>query len=326
MTTRLRAWFSPRGTALASPLGRGTAGVELPPLPPASDDDFAPRRTPPWRLSDELPDLGPSALPEPEVLPEPTLVRDLLERRAALGAARVQRRRDGPPGGPPLIESWRDRERRGWLLSTFVLFVALTTVIALGVLAGLNRPVLPASVQAEARAADDPTGVADPERTSEPATALRDLARWREGFPIALGTVWLIGAWVLDREARRALVVRGVWRDRPTFAYGIVALLVVTPILFGGLLQIAWGVVGMLVRAGRSGDATAPWRGVAWMVGFVVTILVLHRPTAAGLRWLARTATQALHGRGEDPIERRRRARLAMIDEVRRRPSGSNWP
>jgi hypothetical protein len=281
----------------------------LPPLPPLTGTDLAPGRTTPWRLSDELPDVddvGVGGLADPPA-PAPSLVRELLDRRAAQSAAHfVIRGRDRHPrhvaDRMPITESWHAPERRGWLILAFVVGVALCAVIVDRVLRGLDRPVLPAYSEVTAITLPRPTvttgtsvalgGALSRKPGEAPQAGVR--FPWREGLPIVLGAVWLLGAWVIDHEARRALVVRGTSRDRPPFAYGIVATVVVTPIIIAGVLQAAWGTVSVLVHLGRTGGSEAGWRGAVVLGGAVVGVLVLRHPTLAGVRWLTRAALQAL--------------------------------
>ena len=291
--------------------------MELPPLPPLSDEDFEVGRSRPWRLSDVLADLDAAdeqaleAERSPEA--EQSLLRDVLDRRAALSKARVHRRRYGAPNAPPVVASFRDPERRGWLFVALVLAGVLALVIVQGVFSGLNRPVRPEYLQTRAD-----SSAANAYEDQAGAVGVRDVTVLRDVLPIALGTIWLVGAWVIDHEARRALMIRGVWRNQPTVAYRIIALVVVTPILVAGLVQIAWGVVSVLVQLGRSGDAMVVWRGVAWLVGSVVAIVVLRLPTAAGVRWLVRTASGARNQDRSDPFAPRRREGVAkMVEEAR---------
>ena len=304
-------------------------GIELPPLPPLTEDDLAPGRTTPWRLSDELPDADDvgSNGPADTSAPEPSLVRELLDRRAARSAAHFARRRRRVADQMPIVESWRDPERRGWLILAMVVWVALCAVIVDGVLRGLDRPVLPAYSEVTPNTLGRPTVPTGTSvalaggRSPEPGVATQGVAGfpWRDGLPIVLGAVWLLGAWVIDHEARRALVVRGTWRDRPPLAYGIVAAVVVTPIIIGGVLQAAWGTVSVLVQLGRTGGSEVGWRGAAVLGVLVVAVLVLRHPTLAGVGWLAHAALGALRGAA---VGRRARRPIPGAGSPRR----SRWP
>lgn len=322
-------------TVLTRLPGRPTdaGGIELPPLPPLTEDDLAPGRTRPWRLSDELPELdgvrvsGSADSPAPE----PSLVRELLDRRAARSAESLAAARLQVANRTPVVESWLDPERRGWLILAIVVGVALCAIIVDGALRGLDRPVLPAYSEATTTTLGRPmvptgTPVAlGGGQSREAVVATQAVAGfpWRNGLPIVLGAVWLLGAWVIDHEARRALVVRRTWRDRPPIAYGIVAALVVTPIIIGGVLQAAWGTVSVLVQLGRTGGSEAGWRGAAVLGGTVVAVLVLRHPTLAGVQRLARGALGALREAAFNRRAPRRPVRGAGPSRRSRWPTGT---
>jgi hypothetical protein len=317
----------------------GRGGVDLPPLPPLTDDDVAGLRTTPWRLSDELPDLDGGEPPALEGDRGATVVHELLERRAAWSATRVQWQRYGSADGRPvalvpvagLLGSWHDPDRRGWLVLSILFASILVITIVSAVLRRLDTPVLPAHTQASSPIGTQGVGrdaltetIARPEPTVLPTDARVPVPRlpaptvgrwWPHLLPITLGAVWLLGAWVIDREARRALVVRGTWRDRPTFAYTVVAVLVVTPIMLGGVVQSAWGVVSLLLEVERAEGANGAWRGIAILVSLVVGFLVLRLPAAASIRWLADTAVRTL-----------RQARVGRRTRVRGRAPDSRSP
>jgi hypothetical protein len=293
------------------------------------ENETAHRRSTPWRLSDELPDGDGVEHAETVAAPAWSPVHDLLERREISSDSPLRRRSAKSTDRSPILMSWGDPERRGWLLLAVLSATVLFLTVAQGVLHGLDRPVRPASLSAIPTERARPTNAAQADAPSH----LWDDLRITEGtgipanasLPIAVGAIWLLGAWVVDREARRAFVVPGTWTDRPSVAYGVIALFVVTPIIVGGMTQAAWGVVHLLIAYVRAGGAQAGWRATAWLAGIVVAFLVLRLPTLAGVRWVAgevlrlgRTAVAALISMMP------RRERLFHFQAMRRR-SVSYW-
>jgi hypothetical protein len=62
-----------------------------------------------------------------------------------------------------------------------------------------------------------------------------------------LGLFWLLSAWLVDVEARRAFVVQEPWGDRRTIAYSCLAVGCVSPLILAGLIFAAWGFVSFVV-------------------------------------------------------------------------------
>ena len=266
------------------------------------------------------------------VAPPPTPVQELLERRGYWRDTEWRRRRAATPDGPPLLEAWRDRGRRGWLALSVITTLVLGAVVVEGVLLGLDRPVLSATSL---------VGSSAPSRRANGSVVAPPTDTWTEqrivpeasgiplgaSLPIGLGAIWLLGAWAVDREARRALVVSGTWRDRPSIAYQVVALFVVTPIIVGGVTQAAWGAVNLVIAFGRAGGAEAGWRASAWLATLIVAVLVLRGPTLAAIR----SAAAAARGIGRDGqsasrLSSSRRDRIGAIDREVRGRAGIGHP
>jgi hypothetical protein len=70
-------------------------------------------------------------------------------------------------------------------------------------------------------------------------------------LPLLLGLFWLLSAWLVDSEARRAFVVQEPWGERRTIAYTALAVGCVFPLILAGLIFSAWGFVTFLLDVSR---------------------------------------------------------------------------
>jgi hypothetical protein len=67
------------------------------------------------------------------------------------------------------------------------------------------------------------------------------------GLPLLLGLFWLLSAWLVDAEARRAFVVQEPWGERRTVAYSCLAVGCVFPLIVAGLIFAAYGFVAFVL-------------------------------------------------------------------------------
>jgi hypothetical protein len=68
-----------------------------------------------------------------------------------------------------------------------------------------------------------------------------------KALPLLLGMFWLLSAWLVDAEARRAFVVQEPWGERRTVAYSCLAVGCVFPLILAGLLFAAYGFVSFVI-------------------------------------------------------------------------------
>lgn len=218
----------------------------------------------------------------------------------------------GPTGGPgasgmsrvpgadgnPLAAAWRDPARRPWL---FVGALALLVVIGLILAAPMFRapgtpapstiglpPIAegqPALPPADATAvAPGAPGAVPPAPGAPAASPLTANQLGLAGLPLLLGLFWLLSAWLVDVEARRAFVVREPWGERRTFPYSCLAVGCVFPLILAGLLFAAWGFVTFVLYIANRQSWTAGIRAGA-LVLLACAVLLLLRGFVT--RWLA---------------------------------------
>jgi len=121
-------------------------------------------------------------------------------------------------------------------------------------------PAAPAAPAAPDASAGQPA--APGAAPAQPATSTMLLA----ALPLLLGLFWLLSAWLVDAEARRAFVVKEPWGDRRTVAYSCLAVGCVFPLILAGLIFAAWGFVQfVLYVANRQ----------TWIAGIQAGALVL---------------------------------------------------
>ena len=198
-----------------------------------------------------------------------------------------------------LVAMWSDSERQGWFLLSLVLLATLLALIGysmahppardlFGTVTGdslaSTAMVRPGTSTNASASASSSQAVSERNAQGSPVSGDQE-AIWRRSLPIALGMVWLIGAWIIDREARRALVIKEPWGERRTIAYGMIAIVVVLPLMLAGIMISAWGVVQSLVEIQRVfGDRTA----IGAAGGFIIAttgFLILRQPVGRLTRW-----------------------------------------
>ncbi|NDF53532.1 MAG: hypothetical protein EB145_05005, partial [Proteobacteria bacterium] len=174
--------------------------------------------------------------------------------------------------GNILVAMWSDGERQGWFVLSLMLLASLVALIGystshppardlFGTVTGdrfASTEMLRPGTSTNASAFDLTSQKVSERKTKETPASGDQEAIWRRSLPVALGMVWLIGAWIIDREARRALVIKEPWGERRGIAYGMIAIVVVLPLMIAGIMIAAWGVVQALVEIQRVfGDRTA---------------------------------------------------------------------
>ena len=108
----------------------------------------------------------------------------------------------------------------------------------------------------------------------------------RAALPMGLSAFWLLAAWLLDSEARRAFPRREPWGERLAAPYSCLAAGCLAPLILAGVLVGAWGYVSFLQwTAGVWGWEAALRAGGAILL--VVVILLWSRNLLARW-WLAR--------------------------------------
>lgn len=180
-------------------------------------------------------------------------------------------RRDRREVRGPEPSVW-DPERRWWIVVAGLACGAMIATVAIGVTHALgNTPVV--------------VPVAEP---PQPVPVQASGSLLTALLPLGVGGFWLVGAWIIDHEGRRALIIREPWGERRTIAYGLLALFVVFPLILGGLLISAWGTVQVLADIGRQRGTEAAWRGVVGAATALVLFVSLRRPFVAGMVGLVR--------------------------------------
>jgi len=203
-----------------------------------------------------------------------------------------------------LVAMWSDGERQGWFVLSLVLLASLVALIGystahppardlFGTVTGdrfASTEVVKPGISTNASAFEPPSQAVSERNTQESPPPGDQEVIWRRSLPVALGMLWLIGAWIIDREARRALVIREPWGERRTIAYGMIAIVVVLPLMIAGIMISAWGVVQALVEIQRVYGAQTAVRAAGGFILAIVTILILREPVGRLTRW----ATQML--------------------------------
>lgn len=263
-------------------------------------------RTRPWRLADGEPAPGSRVEYRPSSGDAATASR--WGRADDTGAAVpvVRGRRESAMRDPQA-----EAVRRAWVGVAATCAVAMVAVIG-GAIAWRPVPDGAASGSAQTIASTATRSWWTSERESEPLAVPTPIGAapvaapdaipagpTRPGLtpgalPLALSGAWFLGAWIVDREARRALVARGPWGERRTLAYAAVALVVVTPLLVGGVLVGAWGAVTYILAAARAEGTVAGWRATGVVAGAVVALLVLRHPVGGVARWLGGAVVRSI--------------------------------
>lgn len=175
---------------------------------------------------------------------------------AADGAARLPN---------PVLAAWDDPGRRGWLLGGLLCLLVVVGMILAGPQLSRRLAPPPAATQPQqeapapgaegqpaAPAGEQPAGEQPAPAQPAPAqpagrlpASMSQLAL--AALPLLLGLFWLLSAWLVDAEARRAFVVQEPWGERRTVAYSCLAVGCVFPLILAGLLFAAYGFVSFVV-------------------------------------------------------------------------------
>lgn len=188
--------------------------------------------------------------------------------------------------------SWADPARRPWLIVGLVSFLLILGAIALGprFTPGLRPAAPPSEVPAPAEAEPAPPAQAPVQAPAEappapgatpggaPAGGLRQLLSGEvalKALPFLLGLFWLISAWLVDAEARRAFVVQEPWGERRTVAYSCLAVGCVFPLILAGLIFSAYGFVAFVIfiAARQSWAAGIQAGGLVLLTGALALLL-----------------------------------------------------
>ncbi|HVG96335.1 MAG TPA: hypothetical protein VNK05_05525 [Chloroflexota bacterium] len=211
------------------------------------------------------------------------------------------------PGGPwydPLLEAWEDPRRRRWVIAGAAGIAALLLVLLISPLVAGRRapaPLTPAAAPDAAPAAPEaqpaPAQPAPPaEAPAAPAVplfqrllppALQQLATGEvvlKALPLLLGLFWLLSAWLVDAEARRAFVVQEPWGERRTVAYSCLAVGCVFPLILAGLIFAAYGFVSFVIFVA----ARQSWAAGIQAGGVILLICLLGLALrGATARWIS---------------------------------------
>ncbi|HEX2514269.1 MAG TPA: hypothetical protein VH257_06150 [Chloroflexota bacterium] len=224
-----------------------------------------------------------------------------------------------PPGGPWLAllrAAWLDPARRRWIVAGGAALAVLLLLVIGPRIGARFAPPAPAPV-AEAPAPEAPAPEAPAEPAPQPAPApapapapveappaeapaplpplyerflppsVRQFATGEmalKALPLLLGLFWLLSAWLVDAEARRAFVVQEPWGERRTVAYSCLAVGCVFPLILAGLIFAAYGFVSFVIFvAGRQSWAAGLQAGaLILLIGLVALYL-----RGAISRWIA---------------------------------------
>ena len=245
-----------------------------------------------------------------------------------------------------LVAMWSDGERQGWFVLSLVLLASLVALIGystahppardlFGTITGdrfASTEVVKPGISTNASALGPSSQKVSGRNTQGSPPPGDQEVIWRRSLPVALGMLWLIGAWIIDREARRALVIREPWGERRTIAYGMIAIVVVLPLMIAGIMISAWGVVQALVEIQGVYGAQTAVRSAGGFILAIVTILILREPVGRLTRWatqmLKPAASQvARNAVGQTPRDRTLPRRNApwVPRSLRQVSIGSRW-
>ncbi len=134
-----------------------------------------------------------------------------------------------------IATAWADPARRPWLLAGMASVAVLLALVVVG--PDLTRRYFPARAERAAPpAAVEPTPpgeqappappaaegqppAAQPPPAPGQAARVTPTALGLAALPLLLGLFWLLSAWLVDAEARRAFVIQEPWGERRTVAY-----------------------------------------------------------------------------------------------------------
>jgi hypothetical protein len=207
----------------------------------------------------------------------------------------------------PLLAAWRDPDRRLWLALGCASLLAVLALIAVGPSLGQRfapaepaaetpgetvepgaQPQAPPAVPPEAQPPPPSEEGTPPEAApAAPAPGMFGVPFVQLGLqalPLLLGLFWLLSAWLVDTEARRAFVVQEPWGERRTVAYSCLAVGCVFPLILAGLLFSAWGFVSFVIWVANRASWMAGIQAGALLLLIVALFLIVR---GAISRWLA---------------------------------------
>ncbi|MGI8423435.1 MAG: hypothetical protein ACR2NO_04900 [Chloroflexota bacterium] len=146
------------------------------------------------------------------------------------------------------------------------LFVAVPTMVRRS--APTQRPAPAAEAPAELQPSTPAAPVeGQPAPVNQPTPAAQGTSAGRQtllaALPLLLGLFWLLSAWLVDAEARRAFVVQEPWGERRTVAYTALAVGCVFPLILAGLIFSAWGFVTFILDVTRRQSPAAGLQAAA---------------------------------------------------------------
>ena len=192
----------------------------------------------------------------------------------------------------------RDPARRPHLIGAavgLVLVVALLAALPALARRGASPPptavatsqpvdAQPAAPAEQPAPADPIPGAAEPPAAaSPPAPTSLGRSYFLSALPLLLGLFWLLSAWLVDSEARRAFVVQEPWGDRRTIAYTALAVGCVFPLILAGLIFSAWGFVTFILDVSRRQSPVAALQAAGVILVICAGFLVLRGLAA---QWL----------------------------------------
>ncbi|HET7768180.1 MAG TPA: hypothetical protein VFN74_05345 [Chloroflexota bacterium] len=139
----------------------------------------------------------------------------------------------------------------------------------------------PAPAPAEQPAPSAPAG--EQPAAAPPAQSSILRSYFLSALPLLLGLFWLVSAWLVDSEARRAFVVQEPWGDRRTIAYTTLAVGCVFPLILAGLIFSAWGFVTFVLDVSRRQGPAAALEAAGLVLVVCAGFLVVRGLIA---RWL----------------------------------------
>jgi hypothetical protein len=204
---------------------------------------------------------------------------------------------DGPGASSTLVQRlrviWEDPARRQWILLGAIGVILLIPIILFapalvrqGAEVTDQAVVTPAPVVPPEAQPAEPAQPAESAPAAEPAPPAEASALRRMLFtalPLLLGLFWLLSAWLVDAEARRAFVIQEPWGERRTVAYSALAVGCVFPLILAGLIFTAWGFVTFVLDVARTQSPIAGIQAGAVILMIGAGFLLLR---GAIVRWL----------------------------------------
>jgi hypothetical protein len=148
--------------------------------------------------------------------------------------------------------------------------------------AGAGQPA-PAPAPAEGQPPAAQPAPAQPAPAEPGAAAAPQRQLLIAALPLRLGLFWLLSAWLVDAEARRAFVVQEPWGERRPVAYTVLAVGCVFPLILAGHIFSAWGFVTFVLDVSRRQSPIAALQAAALILIAGAGFLVLRGLLA---KWL----------------------------------------